>query len=148
MRHIDRVVIHHSDSEWGNAINIEEWHKAKPHEFDMIGYHYIITNGHTDNHISYDHIADGLIETGRPIELQGAHCLGYNETSIGVCLIGRSGRFSSSQYKALANLLKQLRGFYGDIEINMHSDLDEKKGKCPGISVTDLLEEMIRVKEI
>ena len=40
----DRITIHCSDSEWGNADVIDEWHKKRG--WDGIGYHYVILNGY------------------------------------------------------------------------------------------------------
>ena len=143
MRYIDKIIIHHTASKWGNAVNIDEWHRQEPHAFDMIGYHYVLLNGYTDNSTDYDPIADGLIETGRPVAIAGAHCQGHNNNSIGVALVGLSGQFTDSQYRMLTNLLKDLTGRYKDAKIVFHSDLDKKKPECPGIDPVVLLENMI-----
>ena len=71
MRHIKRIIIHCSDTPEGRddtAADIDRWHRAKG--WDGIGYHYVVR-------------LDGTIETGRPLERPGAHCAGYNQSSIG-----------------------------------------------------------------
>lgn len=52
---------------------IDRWHRAKG--FKEIGYHFVI------------HL-DGTIEVGRPITRVGAHCYGWNSSSIGIAYIG------------------------------------------------------------
>ena len=139
MRYIDRVIIHCSDSKWGNSIEIDQWHKENG--WKGIGYHYTIPNGYISPE-EYDPIMDGSVESGRPIQVVGAHCKGHNNNSIGVCLIGKSGQFTHNQYKSLVKLLRQLRGLYEDIKIVMHSDMDSEKENCPGIDPVALLEMM------
>lgn len=68
-----RIIFHHSLSHGGDVAAIREWHIAKG--YSDCGYHYVITR-------------DGEIQTGRPLRYIGAHSLGRNVDSIGVCLIG------------------------------------------------------------
>jgi len=138
MREIDSIIIHCSDSISGNAIIIDEWHRERG--FNEIGYHYVILNGNPQR---ANVLVDGFIETGRDISKEGAHCLGHNERSIGVCLIGKSGHFTPKQYKSLVFLIKSLKASYNGINVFMHSDLDPiNKPLCPGIDVATLLEFM------
>lgn len=139
MRYIDKIVIHCSDSSFGNAVLIDKWHKENG--CNGIGYHYVITNGYvTPDH--FDHLSDGIIETGRSIYWEGAHVKGHNKNSIGICLIGKSGQFTDYQYSALTRLIGKLRESYPDSKIMFHSDLDRNKPHCPGIDPIVLLEIM------
>lgn len=72
------IIIHCSDSPFGNAAVIDGWHRERG--FNRIGYHFVIGNGKG--------LAAGQIETGRMVNEVGAHCVGYNSRSIGICLIG------------------------------------------------------------
>lgn len=127
------VVIHCSDSTWGNSIVIDRWHRER---FDEIGYPYVILNGMT-HHDYFNPLADGLIEIGRRVDKLGAHCHGFNQ-HLGICLIGESGKFTQKQEDSLIKLLKQIKELYKGIEIFRHSDLDPaKKAHCPGISDED-----------
>ena len=83
MRYIDKIIIHCSDSTWGNAINIEKWHKEIG--FRSIGYSYIITNGYISPE-NFDPLMDGVIESGRPIQIPGAHCKGQNNNVLSLLL--------------------------------------------------------------
>ena len=81
------IIVHCSDSNFGNAALIDHWHrtrKLKP--FKKIGYTNIILNGKISSRFSFQSFFDGLIETGRDYRAMGAHCVGHN-SSIGICLI-------------------------------------------------------------
>ena len=73
---IKRIVMHYSatypDQDIG-ATQIDEWHRARG--FARIGYHYVIRR-------------DGLVQTGRPENVVGAHVRGHNTGSIGICVVG------------------------------------------------------------
>lgn len=125
MRQIKRIIIHCSASPEGRAdtiSDIDRWHRAQG--WDGCGYHYVI------------HL-DGSIHQGRPIEKAGAHCTGYNQTSIGVCYIGgveADGRTpkdtrTPEQRTALLSLLKRLRSKYPNATILGHRNLAHKA--CP-----------------
>jgi len=136
MREIDEIIIHSSDSTFGNAALIDHWHRERG--WDCIGYHVVILNGK----ISSDQegvFFDGQIETGRSLDRAGAHCLGRNEKSIGVCLIGKNGQFTDMQIKTLVELIKKLRESFGDLNVSFHSDYNKDKPMCPGITAQDLL---------
>lgn len=134
-----RVIIHCSASNFGNAIQINDWHKARG--FSMIGYHYIILNGKITSK-KFNKFFDGAIESGRPIdddedfELDevGAHAFGYNK-SVGICLIGNSNDFTYKQMASLEKLIKELRTHFPDgLEIMQHSDVDPRnKPWCAGL---------------
>ena len=111
MREIDKIIVHCSDSEWGDAAAIDGWHREMG--FDRIGYHFVITNGRRVSKGTYQAVDDGVIETGRPVEEKGAHCLHFNSRSIGICLIGR-WHFSARQlWDALPQLLGKLMAEHG-----------------------------------
>jgi N-acetyl-anhydromuramyl-L-alanine amidase AmpD len=100
MKKITHIIVHCSDSETGNAFIIDGWHKARG--WRGIGYHYVI-------------LRDGTVEAGRPLDDDewiagnevGAHCLGLNECSVGICLIGKK-KFTMKQLEAVAFLIFRL----------------------------------------
>ena len=76
MRKIDSVIIHCSATKAGmdfSVADIDRWHRAQG--MNGIGYHYVVR-------------LDGTVEKGREVEVAGAHCLGWNGRSIGICYIG------------------------------------------------------------
>lgn len=128
------IILHCSDSRWGNAAVIAKWHIERG--FNGIGYHHIICNGWIGpgyNDLYYD----GKIESGRPEEMDGAHVKGHNKGTIGVCLIGKSGLFTNKQITSLKYLLFLLNEKYGEINIYQHSDFDEDKFYCAGLDLNE-----------
>ena len=118
MRNIDMIVIHCSDSAFGNAALINKWHIDQG--WRKIGYHYVILNAYPDpdHHKSkrLDRDSDGFIETGREIEAVGSHAKGHNKNSIGICLIGTDS-FTGLQMNRLVSLCSYLIHTY-DIKID------------------------------
>lgn len=135
------IVIHHSASARGSASIIDEWHRKGNH-WDELGYHFVIGNGSDSG--------DGQIEVGSrwPKQKHGAHCkVGndetYNETGIGICLVGNFEKThpSPAQMAALARLVDFLAARYqiDDRHIIGHGGVGETR--CPGryFSLSDLL---------
>ena len=114
MRRISSIIVHCSDSPWGSAKVIDKWHKQKG--WREIGYHFVVLNGKPlGSFLSnrFDSL-DGSIEVGRDLDYDlfleeveiGAHTLGYNKDSIGICLIG-THVFTIKQYSSLLCLLEE-----------------------------------------
>ena len=132
MREINKIIVHCSDSDFGDAATIDRWHKERG--WDGIGYHRVITNGVIKPHANYNLAHDGLTQTGRNIKKQGAHCYGQNRDSIGICLIGRHHFTAKQLYIALPNLLFYYMRKYGidDTQVFGHRDFNKNK-TCPNI---------------
>jgi hypothetical protein len=138
------VIVHCSDSSFGNAALITKWHILQPPEgrgWSTIGYHYVILNGRLSAYKRHSYF-DGHIETGRPLDddndlefdEKGSHAAGWN-MAVGICLIGLSGTFTESQLRALSSLIHRLRNQFGEIKVMQHSDVDPKnKPHCAGLS--------------
>lgn len=118
--------MHCSATPEGRAVtvkDIDEWHKQRG--FTKIGYHYVI-------------YLDGSIHLGRKEEEVGAHCLGYNASSIGVCYIGglaKDGKTpkdtrTPEQKAALLTLLKKLKAKYPKAAIHGHREFAAKACPC------------------
>lgn len=110
------LIIHDSDSPGGNAHLIDRMHREE-RGWGMIGYHYVILNGHGGDDSwgrnPYDVTKDGKLEKGRPDDVIGAHCLGFNSNSLGICLIGNSpDQISLAQMNTLVLLCAQLMERY------------------------------------
>lgn len=126
MRTIDKIIIHCSATPEGRENTIEDidrWHKQRG--FTRVGYHYVI------------HL-DGSIHTGRPEHIVGAHCLGKNQTSIGICYIGGLARDCSApkdtrttyQKASLLQLLHHLKDKYPNATIHGHNEFASKDCPC------------------
>jgi N-acetylmuramoyl-L-alanine amidase len=138
-----KVIVHCSDSSFGNAALISKWHTQKPPDgrgWDAIGYHYVILNGRLSPFKLHSYF-DGHIETGRArdddadmeLDERGAHAFGYNN-SVGICMIGLSGTFTDAQIRALHHLVKRLHSQFGELTVLQHSDVDKKKPHCAGLT--------------
>lgn len=118
----ERIIVHHSaGSPNTTREQIDEQHKKQG--FGMIGYHYVIEK-------------DGTTQIGRPDWAVGAHALGANYDSIGICLPGNfQGTLpTEAQIKSLAALIKQIRNLYGEIPYQGHNAVDpvNHPTACPG----------------
>ena len=140
-----KIVLHCSDSGFGNAALIAKWHalpKPEGRGWSGIGYHYVVLNGWLSSTV-YNPDFNGYIETGRPLNNdpvvtgneQGAHVLGYNTNSAGICLIGKSGEFTDEQLNAALELVYRMEQQFYEIELLQHSDLDKKKPFCAGLDM-------------
>lgn len=126
MRKITEIIVHCSDTVEGTHWTVDDlrkWHKDRG--WLDIGYHYVV-------------YLDGSIHRGRNEEVVGAHCVGHNAHSIGVCYIGgkEAGTFRAkdtrtpAQKEALLRLLIDLVCRYPDAEIYGHRDFANRKCPC------------------
>ena len=145
------VIIHCSSSGFGNAVLIDSWHAERGFKTPSgihIGYHFVILNGQLSAK-KHNSAFDGCIETGRPLDddniIQpdeiGAHALGYNKNSIGICLIGLSGQFTKAQLRSLRYTISVIKKQFGEIKVFQHSDKDPvNKPYCAGLTSIELIE--------
>ena len=130
MRKINEIIVHCAATPEGKnfkAADIDRWHRER--KMKCIGYHYVVD-------------LDGTVEPGRPESEIGAHCLGHNQNSIGVCYVGglaADGRTpedtrTAAQKGALLALLKKLRTKYPKASIHGHRDFAAKA--CPSFDGT------------
>jgi N-acetylmuramoyl-L-alanine amidase len=107
----DSIIIHCSATREGQnitAADIDRWHRQRG--FWSIGYHYVIR-------------LDGSIEAGREVSADGAHCMGWNERSVGICYVGgldAQGKpkdtRTDAQRASLKRLVEALRIVFPNIE--------------------------------
>ena len=98
---------------------IDRWHKERG--WIGCGYHFVIRK-------------DGTVETGRDIDAIGAHVRGFNQTSIGICLVGTSD-FTDEQYTSLKTLISDVLEKYPDATVRGHRDFPSVKKDCPNFDV-------------
>lgn len=125
IRAVDLLVIHCTATASGEPLSgrpwnapgghtaveiIDRWHRergfartaagralANP-ALTAIGYHYVID-------------LDGTLWTGRHPDETGAHAVGHNQRSVGLCLVGgreRDAKYTAAQWDTLAQLVRQL----------------------------------------
>lgn len=75
----------------------------------------------------------GSIECGRELDSEGAHCIGFNENSIGICLIGKGpGTFCIEQFDSLKKLLPEIMRMYNIPAENVLGHGETESGKAEG----------------
>ena len=142
-RDVDIIVLHCSDSSFGDRDLIDKWHKERG--FDCVGYHYVICNGYRSSDSNLDIALDGKIQSGRDLNSVGAHVKGFNQRSIGICLIGKT-RFTARQFLALARLLRSLNRFAPHARIVGHNDLNPRK-ECPCFDVSHFINHVLYARK-
>ena len=126
MRKINLIIVHCSATPEGKDFTVDDitrWHKARG--FKTIGYHFIIYR-------------DGSIHKGRPVSEEGAHCVGHNANSIGVCYIGglaADGKTpkdtrTDAQKSSLRELVAKLKAEYPGITVHGHNEFANKACPC------------------
>lgn len=114
-----------------DAKEIDRWHKERG--FLKIGYHFVIRR-------------DGTREKGRDINDVGAHVVGSNHKSVGICLVGGmddlnaepEDNFTAEQWVTLYLTLKEMHEAYSTAKIIGHREIDNRKA-CPSFDVQDWL---------
>jgi N-acetylmuramoyl-L-alanine amidase len=98
-----------------------------------IGYHYVLYR-------------NGAVATGRHLDEVGAHVQGFNQKSVGICLVG-TDRFTPAQWEALAGLVGSLQKQFPPVRVLGHRDLSPDQNAngivepfewlktCPGFDV-------------
>lgn len=114
-----RIVIHHSATDAGTVESFHRYHRDK-NGWCGIGYHYVIYK-------------NGEVHQGRPEDSVGAHCVGANYNSIGVCMVGDFTKTmpTDEQLSGLIRLVDYLRGKYGWLDVQLHKEIDPSTA-CPG----------------
>jgi N-acetylmuramoyl-L-alanine amidase len=92
------------------------------------GYHFVIRRS-------------GLVELGRDMRAIGAHALGYNDESVGVCLVGGvnnklepEDNFTDDQFASLKALVVMLKLVFPSAVLCPHNMVNAMKA-CPSFDV-------------
>jgi N-acetylmuramoyl-L-alanine amidase len=149
---IKYLIIHTSDSRWGSVDVIRHWHVDPPpmgRGWVDIGYHYVITNGfltyqQLKNNVA-DQTFDGKVCNGRDTdhdgdveEEVGAHCVGFNDKSLGICLVGAHGIYTQKQTDQLYALCKTLMAKYKIPVSNVLGHYETENGRSQGKTCPDI----------
>lgn len=129
MRTIKEIIIHCTATPEGRAVSVADvtaWHKQRG--FNTIGYHYLIG-------------LNGELWKGRNELTIGAHCIGHNSYSIGVCYVGglaidgktAKDTRTGAQKVSLEKLIRELKLKYPYATIHGHNEFAAKA--CPSFNV-------------
>ena len=120
------IILHHSAVSYVDVPKqfsiINNYHKSKG--WGMIGYHYLIEKS-------------GKLLQGRKEDQVGAHCIGRNHDSLGICLAGNFDTQipTNAQQLTLENLLERLEKDYPEAKVKYHRDFANTH--CPGLLIDD-----------
>lgn len=125
-----RIIIHCSATKPSQKVTVKDidaWHKARG--MKEIGYHFVVDT-------------EGRIHVGRAITSIGAHCFGYNRSSIGICYIGGlneeglpADTRTPKQKAALHHLVKQMMRAFSIQKVIGHNEVSDKA--CPCFNVQE-----------
>ena len=119
---INALVVHHIEAEGSNwtVEFINNMHK-RDNGWSGIGYHIYIRK-------------DGSVYRGRKDCYVGAHCQGFNSTSIGIAFEGNYDKSTASmpdaQYKAWVEVYNYYKSIYGTLPVYGHKE--KSSSECPG----------------
>jgi exopolysaccharide biosynthesis protein len=133
----NKIIIHHSATSDGLVLkdfdSIRNYH-INVNKWRDIGYHWVIES--VDN--QYE------ILKGRDEKDDGAHCIGQNTSSIGICVVGDFTKQepTEAQYQKIAELIKDIYSRYGELPIYGHKDLYSTS--CPGKLNIEVIKKMLK----
>jgi len=126
MQEVKYIVVHCTATQLSQRVSVEDldsWHKAKG--WSGIGYHWYIDQ-------------DGKTWAGRAEQYAGAHVVGYNHCSIGICYEGGinaqgqpADTRTEKQKAALLAKLQELKAHYPSAIILGHRDFPNVHKSCP-----------------
>lgn len=103
------IILHHAAAN-ASPENIHEYHKSLG--WTGIGYNLYVRK-------------TGQIYEGRPLDKVGAHCVGYNDKSVGICFEGNFEQeyMTQTQIDAGRKALAYVRALYPNAKVVQHKDL-------------------------
>ena len=133
MRNIDLIVIHCSATRCNTRYRVTALIRDHRDRFGFTGYHYYITR-------------EGTVYQTRHEQLVGAHAVGYNQHSLGVCYEGglnaqgkSADTRTAAQKRAMSKLIQQLKERYPNAKVVGHRDLPNVHKDCPCFDVSKSL---------
>ncbi len=128
-RQVDKIIVHCSATPEGRDVTVEDidlWHRRRG--FLEVGYHYVVS-------------LDGTVHPARDEQKTGAHTLGHNAHSIGICYIGGTDTEGNpkdtrtpAQRESLLRLLLHLTTKYPDATIHGHNEFAATSCPCFDVS--------------
>jgi len=119
-RKIKRVIVHCSaTADKGDRFGVSDvdlWHRQRG--WKGVGYHWVIRRS-------------GVIEPGRHENQVGAHTLGHNTDSIGVCYMG-SKYPTADQIRSFLEIYQRTKRRFGVDYRDWYGHNDFAKTACPG----------------
>lgn len=130
-RNITEIIVHCAATPEGKDYTVAQIRQCHLQRgFSDIGYNYVIYR-------------DGSIHEGRNVNISGAHTVGHNYNSIGICYIGgcaKDGKTpkdtrTEAQKASLVKLIKDLKRLYPKATIHGHCEYANKA--CPAFNAKE-----------
>lgn len=144
-RKITEIIVHCTATPEGNDTTVEAIRNTHVRDrgFSDIGYHYVI-------------YLDGSIHEGRNVHQSGAHCVGHNSNSIGVCYVGGLENKPDTPYaqlqpkdtrtvaqrKSLVKLVKALMALYHLPASRVYGHYQFANKACPSFKIEPFRKEL------
>jgi hypothetical protein len=136
-----RIVIHALDTlpSWRFDIReIDRWHREE-RGWKAIGYHFVTSR-------------EGVVVPGRPADVIGSHCVGWNSSSISIALAGGKldkliltndprglykmrDLYTEAQESVLFSLVNAMLRLWPAAQVVGHTDHPDTPKLCPGFDV-------------
>ena len=110
-------------------------HRGRQMGLLEVGYHILIERS-------------GKLVTSRPIHTMGSHTPGFNDESVGICLLGGAtpegepeDNFTDAQRDVLRRTLNDLLAKWPEAKVVGHTELAryrKRKLRCPSLNMDDL----------
>lgn len=112
-----QTILHHAAAINCSVEDVHRWHLGNG--WAGIGYHYFVRK-------------DGTVFRGRPEWAVGAHAIGANGNSIGICAEGNFDieEMSTEQKNAILELVQDIKNRYGNLAVKGHKEVSSTN--CPG----------------
>ena len=132
MNNPEYIIIHHTALPYTTTSveAIRRWQVDK-RGFGDIGYHFVVRSAR----------GLGVAEPGRDVTKRGAHCVGYNSRSIGVCIAGDWSKMDPSAHRRIFEravaLVRKLQEEYSISTENVlgHREAHPGHTDCPGLKL-------------
>jgi hypothetical protein len=125
----DTIIVHHADAVVCSITDIDDWHYERGFRGGC-GYNFLVRK-------------DCKIYEGRPLNIEGTHCTGWNNRAVGVCFEGNfdEEKMSDAQQQAGINLLRWIRGQYKQpLRILRHREANSAStATCPGANFRNII---------
>ena len=130
-----KIIVHHGGG-WMDFEGVNEYHKQKWGFKSSLGFY-----------IGYTYFIDrsGTIHQGRRDNEEGAHTKGFNQRTIGICMMGNGEEkdFTMPQYQALEGLILKKCKEYGIPKDDIYGHQNFAATLCPS---TILYKWLLKIK--
>lgn len=133
------IIVHHAASPRSSkASDVDNWHRERWPGFQSKQF----TNSHGEGyHVGYHYVieSDGTVVQTRGHDEEGAHTIGMNKSSIGICLVGNFSieRPTPEQERAFEKLARKLLDKFNLRPADIVPHRKYARKECFGLKLSD-----------